>query len=450
MTRVAKNGKTQSIDWSNPRMGRIQTYCNPSSKMSLNEELNSYSSADGELSLMKVIVMIRHGDRGPLRPVRNLSEIICDPMIESDENEFRYEWFKNFFIDAKLKLRKSKSFIPYSLMPMSSSCQLGHLSRFGAVQHLTLGSLLGQLYVKQLNLKPFDSTQLKAYTTQYPRTFQSAVAFLYGFLKPTSVLDFKNFPQIFGTVGTFFCSSPEFCEQNCRKIDDLHNNLNKDKRQILESHSAVLNLLEDLKPIIAININQSQLFQTPVAVFDGLMAYMCHKSRLPCADGNCVTLEHVKQLIAYIEFHGKQLATSHTFKHLNWLKIYGFLNQLVNRINEVESKESFLLYSAHDITIVALASALDFFDGNLPPYASRVIFETYRHNLNDNMYLRIIYNGKDVTRFTEICKTNFSHCLPFDTKDNMHLINVNVFSDFIKEKFKSITKTSDYQKACNL
>lgn len=294
-----------------------------------------------------------------------------------------------------------------------------------------------------------DFYKLKAYTTSYPRTFQSAIAFLYGFLKPKSVMDFKNFPQILGTYGTFFCGSPEFCPR-CKKIDYLNKILSKNKRKILESHPAVLKLLDDIKPIIANSTNASHLFQSPVAVFDGLMAFMCHNSYLPCNDRNCVTLEHVQQLITYIEFHGKQLAISQIFKHLNWLKIYGFLNELIKGIIDVENKHKLFLYSAHDITIVALASALDFFEGNLPPYASRVIIETYSHNNNNNIYLRIVYNGKDVTRFTEICKQKVSHCLPFNAKDKVHLINLNIFSDFIKDKFKSITKTSNYETACSL
>jgi len=217
----------------------------------------------------------------------------------------------------------------------------------------------------------------------------------------------------------------------------------------LESHPAVLNLLNDLKLIIANTVNQSQLFQSPVAVFDGLMAYMCHNSHLPCNGSRCVTSEQVKQLIAYIEFHGKQLAISQVFQHINWLKIYGFLNELIRRVSD-GSKQTFLLYSAHDLTIVALASALDFFDGNLPPYASRVIFETYKHNVNHNIYLRIIYNGKDVTRFTEICKLNPSKCLTLNTQQKIYLINFNDFVEFIELKFKYFTQTSVYQKACDV
>ena len=202
-------------------------------------------------------------------------------------------------------------------------------------------------------------------------------------------------------------------------MNDLHQQLNDHKRHILSSHPAVVKLMGDLKLIIANNNNESRLFETPIALFDGLMAYMCHKTALPCLNDRCVTLEEVKQLISFIEFNGKHLVVSNVFRHMNWLKIYGFLNHLIELIADKVSATKLTLFSGHDITIVALASALDFFDGTIPPYASRVVFEAFVDNTKDlNIYLRIIYNGKDVTRFTEICRQNPTKCFVSRLKTN--------------------------------
>ena len=448
MVKTATNIRTEVFDVfdrSSDRLSRIQNYCNPFTGIHLNEEKDNIIESIPELSLSKVYVLIRHGDRGPLRPVRNQSSINCDPFLTS--RPVVQSFIKRFFIETKDRLRHTLRDKSLHSMSNSNSLESGHLSRFGFVQHLTLGSFLGQLYRNKLNI---SSEYIKVYSTPYPRTYQSAVSFIYGFLKPKTTIDFKNFPQITTTFGTFFCFNREFCLKNCQKNEKLHKILNENKRQILSSHPAVVTLIDDLKSIIANNRSESQLFLSPVALFDGLMAYMCHNSGLPCDDQKCVTLEDVKQLISFIEFHGKQLSLSDEFKHLEWLKIYGFLNHLINRMNGTQSKHKLTLYSGHDITIVALTSALQLFDGVIPPYASRVIFETYVHKnkTNSNIFLRIIYNGKDMTRFTQICKTNPSKCLTFESKQ-IYLISLKDFKRYVLEKFKYFTQTNEYSKACN-
>ncbi|CAG2106243.1 unnamed protein product [Medioppia subpectinata] len=266
-TSIVHNLNAKAVDvfdkWSTGRMSRIQVYCNPFTTIAANDELFNISVVITDLSLSQVSVVIRHGDRGPLRPVRHMSSI----------NRIKY-LSKNFAKTPK------------------SWCELGGLTRYGCVQHLTLGSLLATIYSNQLNLKP---RHMKVWTTPYPRTYQSALAFVYGFLRPKTVVDFETFPQIMTTIGTHFCQTPQtsqYCLKRCKKLDVLHKIMNENKKQLLSSHPAVVQLLSDLKSIIAQNSNET-----------------------------------------------------------------------------------------HDITIVSITSALNFFDGNLPPYASRVIFETYRHLL---------------------------------------------------------------------
>ncbi|XP_054159118.1 2-phosphoxylose phosphatase 1-like [Oppia nitens] len=473
----------------------IRNYCNVFTSISLNDELmdvssSASSSADSvipDLSLRHVSVLIRHGDRGPLRPVRGMSAIRCDPFIAGSggggHQSINYELnnnniYKNFFGDTNRLRQLSKN---YAKTP-NSGCELGGLTRYGCVQHLTLGSLLARTYVPVLNLT--NHRQMKVLSTPYSRTYQSALAFTYGFWRPKSIIDFNTFPRIITTYGTYFCSSPDFCTKRCKRLESLQKLLNDHKQRILGQHPAVSELLADLKLIVANNSADSRLYESPVALFDGLMAYMCHNSGLPCNDDDdddnvnrrrCVTLDKVKELVTFVEFHGKQMLVSDVFRHINWLKIYGFLKTLVKSVVDINSPQNrdnrFVLYSGHDITIVALASALDFFDGIIPPYASRVIFEVYEQshgsttgdsssntNTNNNKYyLRIVYNGKDVTRFTEICKLSPQKCHQFNSRqqinnnnNNINLISVNDFSDFIDDKFLQITQTMDYQKACDL
>lgn len=312
---------------------------------------------------------------------------------------------------------------------------------------------MAQAYRSRLSLQStIHPGDIKVYSTQYPRTFQSAIALVHGFVDPRTSLDYKNFPPIQPTTGTYFCSTPQYCLPSCDKMDHLHRLLDQTKREILESHPAVIKLLSQLRPIISPNKNITNLFNSPVTIFDSLMAYVCHKSDLPCAnDGRCITLDHVRQLIAFIDFHGKQLATSATFKHLNWLKIAGFLEELLRHFeNEDDRWHKLVLFSAHDITLVPIASVFDVFDGGLPIYASRIVFEVYKHSHGERLYFRVLYNGKDLTRYSEICKADEGNCLQVlnSKKVKSSLIAVEAFRTFITQTFQAMTKATNYKEAC--
>jgi hypothetical protein len=76
----------------------------------------------------------------------------------------------------------------------------------------------------------------------------------------------------------------------------------------------------------------------------------------------------------------------------------------------------FTLYSGHDTVIAPVLAALGIFDHSCtwPPYASRIAFELWKSNLklagnleqNNSIYdyyVRVVFNGKDVTRFIPSC-----------------------------------------------
>jgi hypothetical protein len=80
----------------------------------------------------------------------------------------------------------------------------------------------------------------------------------------------------------------------------------------------------------------------------------------------------------------------------------------------------------------------DLFDGEFPSFASHFIFENYRNKNTNENYLRIIFDGKDVTALTEFCRVESMDCLKLET--NLELIKVNKFKAFIQNKFESVFK----------
>jgi hypothetical protein len=82
---------------------------------------------------------------------------------------------------------------------------------------------------------------------------------------------------------------------------------------------------------------------------------------------------------------------------LSRLIMGAFINQLIadmQRAAEGKPGHKFMLYSAHDNTILALMAALGVPLEATPPYAANVCFELYR--AGNSHHVKVRYNGKDI------------------------------------------------------
>ena len=130
MSSMSISGQTEVFDIFDElshRLPRIQTYCNPFTSISVKEELDP--NLNSQLSLIKVFILIRHGDRGPLRPVRNQSSITCDPFVNK-ENNF-HSLIQRFFIEVKDRLRHTLRDKRMSSLKNSQRLEFGTLEPFG-------------------------------------------------------------------------------------------------------------------------------------------------------------------------------------------------------------------------------------------------------------------------------------------------------------------------------
>ena len=59
--------------------------------------------------------------------------------------------------------------------------------------------------------------------------------------------------------------------------------------------------------------------------------------------------------------------------------------------------EKFLMYSAHDTTIMAITSLLDVFNHKIVPYAAAVIMELYHYPADNNYYVKFSYRNESNT-----------------------------------------------------
>lgn len=97
---------------------------------------------------------------------------------------FFQRYLQNLTSYEKISWSTPGSFHGFPLLPIHpTQCQLGQLTMQGVLQHLTLGSMLREIYLEVWpKLKNLSHHDVVAYSTRYRRTFQSALAFLRNFL----------------------------------------------------------------------------------------------------------------------------------------------------------------------------------------------------------------------------------------------------------------------------
>ncbi|XP_076320610.1 2-phosphoxylose phosphatase 1-like [Tachypleus tridentatus] len=433
------------------RTAEIKEYCNPPDQISLGSE---GQVKDGYF-LELVAVLVRHGDRGPLLKIKNQAQINCGV-----KEPLKYPLFGQFInvMDSKLKWYQSSaefhSFPPY---PHSKQCWLGHLTQLGVLQELRLGRLLGKLYNEHWNLLSRTSNvqNVLVFSTMYARTFQSALAFMFGFL-PSLSPDKKLTIQ--SVDDTSFCENRNVCR--CPVLKYMQGQLNKKVKKLLIFHQAIVDLIHKMNLFIKPSEKVPNITEGG-ALFDSLMGYICHGAKLPCetnASFPCITRDDLKKLVSYLDWEGKQLATYPVYQKKSRLRMYGFMVMLQRLFHDKISgrlPERFILFSGHDVTLVALSTTFGYSSGIFPPYVSRFILELYKSNNTSltsvsNYFIRILLNGKDITKYAPFCQ-NITI-----TEDQLNeslyplFCPVENFFDFVSNSYFYSFGVSSFSEACRI
>lgn len=349
--------------------------------------------ANKNFSLEGVLIVLRHGDRGPLTHIRNISNINC---AGNKVNLFsRYEEFILNLTGLPTLSQVTGAFHGFPPLP-GINCSLGQLTRFGALQLLQTGKILNSVYgdILGLNNNTFLKKDLIIYSTRYRRTFQSALAFLFSFLPRDNF--FKVTLQEVQSLA--FC----FDDCACPAADKYLNLFNSELSRYLKSRSFLRTLIKSAAQTVY-EIPDKKISGDPHSLKDALLAYVCHDGELPCRDKglfseSCVSDQQVVTLFSYLQWEARQYWKSHNLKYSCLLKAYGLIRNVVSHLLRLvsEKRPKVVIYSGHDKTINYMTTALGVYLESTawPSYASRLIFEViiFPHSMLIYFHLYSLFN----------------------------------------------------------
>uniref|UniRef100_A0A673TAK6 2-phosphoxylose phosphatase 1 n=1 Tax=Suricata suricatta TaxID=37032 RepID=A0A673TAK6_SURSU len=285
--------------------------------------------------------------------------------------------------------------------PLSHASQPSVIS--GVVQHLQNGQLLRDIYLKKHRLLPnnWSTDQLYLETTGKSRTLQSGLALLYGFLPDFDwkKIHFRHQPS------ALFCSGNCYCPLRNQYLEK------EQRRQYLLrlKNSQLERTYEDMARIVDVPTKQLRA-ANPI---DSMLCHFCHNVSFPCTRNGCIDMEHFKVIKTHQIEDERERREKKLYVGYALLGAHPILNQTITRMQraaEGRKEEVFALYSAHDVTLSPVLSALGLTEARFPRFAARLIFELWQDREKPSEHsVRILYNGVDVTFHTSFCQDHHKH-----------------------------------------
>lgn len=342
---------------------------------------------------------------------------------------------------------------PLLSLILSSSLCPSLLFVSGVVQHLKNGELLRQAYLKHHKLLPPDwsSQHLWVETTAKSRTLQSGLALLYGFL--------PNFDWSKVTVrqqrSTMFCGS--WCECPARNFF-----LDEEQRRQYRLRTSNAEL-ESTYVAMAKALGVATRTMRAANPIDALLCHFCHSLPFPCATphsfpssekGACLTLQHFAVIRQQQRDDERERKEAGLYRQFAVLAAHPFLNHTAGRMEKAargNHEPVFALASAHDITMAPVLSALGLEGAGFPRFAARLVFELWKspdakgkqtRGGVAKAYVRVLYNGEDLTFETAFCRDHDRH-------STQPLCPLGNFLSFVRRDMFSIVNATSYHQACH-
>ncbi|XP_039192004.1 prostatic acid phosphatase [Crotalus tigris] len=271
----------------------------------------------------------------------------------------------------------------------------GQLTKTGTQQAYQLGQWLKDRYKNFLS-PSYKPKEIYVRSTDYDRTIMSAQAVLAGLFPPSTEEKWNpniNWQPI--PVHTVPISDEKLLKYpnyRCPSFNGLLQQVIQEMKtkNELQKYMALIqkvayNLGYDIKKLMDF---QNMLFWK---VYDTLKVQEIHKLCLPrWADKK--TMEQMKFLLEYLVNAGlgRQLKNEKS-KLQGGILVKHILEKIIN-VTKCKNRYKMIMYSAHDMTIIALQIALGVYNQLLPPYAATHIFELYKED-NGSYTIEMYYRN---------------------------------------------------------
>ncbi|XP_069720980.1 2-phosphoxylose phosphatase 1 [Phaenicophaeus curvirostris] len=386
--------------------------------------------------LVSVQVLIRHGDRYPLYaiPKTKRPDIDCTLLPNRKPSHPQLEAFiKRMSRGSAAQMDGALSNLPR--YPSHSLCEMGELTQTGVVQHLQNGQLLREVYINKhkLLLSNWTAKQLYLETTGKSRTLQSALALLYTFLPD---FDWKKINMKY-QWSTIFCSGSCDCPMRNHYLEEEQHR----QYSLRVKNNDLEKIYVDMAKIVGVPTRQLRA-SNPI---DSLLCYFCHNVSFPCTQTGCIDMEHFKVIKRHQLEDERERQEKKLYFLYALLATHPLLNQTVNRLQRIaegKKEEVFVLYSAHDVTLSPVLSALGITEARFPRFAARLVFELWQDGKRPKEhFMRILYNGADVTFQTSFCKDYYK-------RSSKLMCPLEKFVNFVKRDMFLVFNSTSYYDAC--